>query len=133
MRPLTSIFLILLLALTYCHSSGPPNPEDEALLDHIQRLIFLYFWDGSEPNSGAARERILMDDGSADPYTVTTNGPGNQGRINKAEIFFSIILPCPFYYFFYVKKVPAFHTYQICAGSKKGNIHDLPCFIRFLF
>ena len=77
MRSLTVIFLILLPALISCHSTAPPErPGDEALLDHIQQLTFLYFWDGAEPNSGAARERIHMDGPSADTYTVTTGGTG---------------------------------------------------------
>ena len=33
----------------------------EALLDTVQRRTFNYFWDGAEPNSGLARERIHMD------------------------------------------------------------------------
>ena len=30
-------------------------------LDTVQRRTFNYFWDGAEPNSGLARERIHMD------------------------------------------------------------------------
>ncbi len=35
--------------------------SDDALLDTVQRRTFNYFWDGAEPNSGLARERIHMD------------------------------------------------------------------------
>ena len=34
---------------------------DEALLDSVQYQTFNYFWDGAEPVSGLARERIHMD------------------------------------------------------------------------
>ena len=35
--------------------------SDEQLLDLVQKQTFQYFWDGAEPHSGAARERIHMD------------------------------------------------------------------------
>ncbi|RIJ34472.1 glucoamylase family protein [Pontibacter oryzae] len=35
--------------------------SDEALLTKVQEQTFQYFWDGAEPNSGLARERIHMD------------------------------------------------------------------------
>ena len=33
----------------------------QALIDTVQRRTFNYFWEGAEPNSGLARERIHMD------------------------------------------------------------------------
>ncbi|WP_058105210.1 glucoamylase family protein [Maribacter dokdonensis] len=35
---------------------------DEQLLDSIQKQTFNYFWEGAEPTSGLARERIHLDD-----------------------------------------------------------------------
>ena len=48
------------------------------LLDTIQYQTFNYFWDGAEPNSGLARERIHMDDvyPTSPKNTVTTGGSG---------------------------------------------------------
>ena len=50
----------------------------EQLLDTIQRQTINYFWDGAEPNSGLARERLHMDDiySSSPKNTVTTGGSG---------------------------------------------------------
>lgn len=51
---------------------------DDPLLDTLQKQTFNYFWDGAEPNSGLARERIHMDgDYPTSPInTVTTGGSG---------------------------------------------------------
>lgn len=35
---------------------------DEQLLDSVQKQTFNYFWEGAEPTSGLARERIHLDD-----------------------------------------------------------------------
>ncbi|SFV32263.1 hypothetical protein SAMN05660895_1290 [Thermoflavifilum thermophilum] len=37
------------------------RPSDEALLDSVERASFRYFWQGAEPRSGMARERIHVD------------------------------------------------------------------------
>ncbi len=52
--------------------------EDEALLNRIQQETFNYFWEGAEPNSGMARERLHMDDvyPSSPKNTVTIGGSG---------------------------------------------------------
>ncbi len=47
-----------------------PELSDEELLTLIQEQTFKYFWEGSEPNSGMARER------SGGGSTVTTGGTG---------------------------------------------------------
>ncbi|MEC7263595.1 MAG: glucoamylase family protein [Bacteroidota bacterium] len=51
---------------------------DEALLDSVQYQTFEYFWDGAEPVSGLARERLHMD--NEYPYhdkdIITTGGSG---------------------------------------------------------
>lgn len=51
---------------------------DEQLLDTIQYQTFEYFWEGAEPNSGLARERLHMDDiyPSSPKNTVTIGGSG---------------------------------------------------------
>lgn len=55
-----------------------PNPADAALLDRIQRETFNYFWEGGEPVSGAAPERIHLDGvyPQADADVVTSGGTG---------------------------------------------------------
>ncbi|MEQ8583062.1 MAG: glucoamylase family protein [Marinoscillum sp.] len=52
-------------------------PED-SLLDKVQYQTFQYFWDGAEPNSGLARERVHMDGiyPSNDENVVTSGGSG---------------------------------------------------------
>ena len=58
--------LLLLFSVGACgtkKSGGTSGAlTDEALLDTVQRRTFNYFWDGAEPNSGLARERIHMED-----------------------------------------------------------------------
>ena len=51
---------------------------DTELLDTIQKQTFNYFWEGAEPNSGLARERLHMDDvyPTSPKNTVTTGGSG---------------------------------------------------------
>lgn len=51
---------------------------DDPLLDTIQKQTFNYFWEGAEPNSGLARERLHMDDiyPTSPKNTVTTGGSG---------------------------------------------------------
>ncbi|WP_178990474.1 glucoamylase family protein [Winogradskyella schleiferi] len=48
------------------------------LLDTIQKQTISYFWEGAEPNSGLARERLHMDDSypTSPKNTVTTGGSG---------------------------------------------------------
>ncbi|MET0392078.1 MAG: glucoamylase family protein [Chitinophagaceae bacterium] len=56
----------------------PATPADQALLDTVQRRTFNYFWEGAEPVSGLARERLHMDDvyPQNDKSTVTSGGAG---------------------------------------------------------
>lgn len=57
-----------------------PKLSDEALLDTIQRTTFNYFWEGAEPVSGMARERIHMDGVyPQDDYNVVTSGGSGFG------------------------------------------------------
>ena len=52
--------------------------SDDALLDRIQEQTINYFWEGAEPNSGLALERIHMDNMylESPKTTVTTGGSG---------------------------------------------------------
>ena len=47
-------------------------------MDTVQRRTFNYFWEGAEPNSGLARERIHLDGDypEKDQNVVTTGGSG---------------------------------------------------------
>jgi len=51
---------------------------DDKLLNLIQKQSIDYFWEGAEPNSGLARERLHMDDiyPTSPKNTVTTGGSG---------------------------------------------------------
>ncbi len=61
------------------HATGNLTLEfalsEEELLDIVQEATFQYFWDGAHA-SGMARERIHIDEPSADLHTVTTGGSG---------------------------------------------------------
>lgn len=59
-------------------SDSMETVSESQLLDTIQYQTFNYFWEGAEPNSGLARERIHMDDvyPSSPKNTVTTGGSG---------------------------------------------------------
>ena len=52
--------------------------NDDAMLDYIQQVHFNYMWDGAEPTSGLARERIHLDGQypENDQDVVTTGGSG---------------------------------------------------------
>ena len=63
-----NLYIPLLLLLFLAEACGTKKSDgasgalsDDALLDTVQRRTFNYFWDGAEPNSGLARERIHMD------------------------------------------------------------------------
>ncbi|MBS2211379.1 beta-glucosidase [Carboxylicivirga mesophila] len=77
--------LIMLIALLSCgHKStqtttvSDKNWTDEQLLDTVQYQTFQYFWDGAEPNSGMACERIHTDGDypKNDSRIVTLGGSG---------------------------------------------------------
>ena len=77
--------LCLLLAFTQCkpkkdNAAAAPELTDEQLMDTIERLTFNYFWDGAEPHSGLARERIHLDgDYPQDDQNVVTSGGSGFG------------------------------------------------------
>lgn len=59
-------------------SGSIENISEDSLLDLVQYQTFQYFWDGAEPTSGMARERLHMDDNYPNhpKYIVTTGGSG---------------------------------------------------------
>ena len=52
--------------------------SDDELLDIVQRQTFDYFWEGAEPNSGLARERLHLDGiyPTHDKDIITIGGSG---------------------------------------------------------
>src|SRR5690606_17223130 len=52
--------------------------SDDSLITLIQKQTFQYFWDGAEPNSGLARERIHIDGEypQNDENVITIGGSG---------------------------------------------------------
>ena len=54
------------------------NPEERRIFDTVQYKTFQYFWNGAEPNSGMACERVHMDNDypEHDQHIVTTGGSG---------------------------------------------------------
>ena len=86
-----AIFIVTLffagLAIFGCNSKQKksPSPQNETLvisgdtlLDLVQYQTFQYFWDGAEPTSGMARERIHMDGiyPQNDQDVITLGGSG---------------------------------------------------------
>lgn len=52
--------------------------QDAAIFLEVQKATFQYFWDGAEPNSGLARERLHLDGNypENDQMVVTSGGSG---------------------------------------------------------
>jgi hypothetical protein len=52
--------------------------DDDSIFTRVQRATFNYFWDGAEPVSGMARERLHMDNiyPQNDKHVVTIGGGG---------------------------------------------------------
>ncbi|MEM6632174.1 MAG: glucoamylase family protein [Bacteroidota bacterium] len=76
------VLLIIIIWAQGCKVDSPNSfelsPQDEALLTLIQEQTFNYFWEGAEPHSGMARERIHLDGEypDNDQDIVTTGGTG---------------------------------------------------------
>jgi hypothetical protein len=70
----TLIIIACGLLLTQCKQPM----SDEELMTLVQEQTFQYFWDGAEPTSGLARERIHMDGSYPrnDKNVVTSGGSG---------------------------------------------------------
>ena len=64
--------------LTTVVTSENKGFSDEQLLDLVQQQTFNYFWEGAEPTSGLARERIHLDNiyPSHDKDIITIGGSG---------------------------------------------------------
>ncbi len=85
---IVALTMAVALLFTACNGqkkSNPKNKEDTAqitsdveLMDKIQRQTFDYFWEGAEPVSGLARERIHMDEVYPVHHKdiITTGGSG---------------------------------------------------------
>ena len=116
--------------------------KSNSLLDTIQKQTFNYFWEGAEPNSGLARERLHMDDiyPTSPKNTVTTGGSGfglmtilvgiERGFISREEALNRYIKIVDF-----LEKADRFHgawphwldgeTGNVYPFSKKDNGGDL--------
>ena len=79
------LLLAATMMLTACvshpqqqYTSVNKNISDSALLDTVERRTFEYFWEGAEPNSGMATERIHMDNDypEHDQHIIATGGSG---------------------------------------------------------
>lgn len=88
-RPVIFMLVSLLILLAMACSSPKQDSDrheeskwaalnDNDLLDTVQYQTFQYFWDGAEPNSGMARERIHMDGvyPQNDQDVITLGGSG---------------------------------------------------------
>ena len=78
------IFFLCCLSLFACVNKPTENKtndrklSDDSLLTLIQKQTFQYFWEGAEPNSGLARERIHIDGEypQNDQNVITIGGSG---------------------------------------------------------
>ena len=107
--------VLLLLAMTFIsckagetnESPAQPAPEtasrptsfasDDAMLDYIEKVHLNYMWDGADPTSGMAYERIHLDNNypENDRDVVTLGGSGfgvagllvgiDRGFINRSD------------------------------------------------
>mgnify|MGYP005818376311 CR=1 FL=1 len=84
---ITYILLAIVLLIFNCNSDKKSKPiieqtsqelTEDQLLDSVQKQTFNYFWEGGEPNSGMARERIHLYNiyPQNDQDIVTTGGTG---------------------------------------------------------
>lgn len=88
------LYIVLLVTAIFCGCNNKSNDtakeqddlqqeeelqlNDNQLLDTVQYQTFQYFWEGAEPNSGLARERIHLDGiyPENDQNVVTVGGSG---------------------------------------------------------
>ena len=87
MKILSSLSFSVLLFISFlaCNTSKQSTSQNnsssnntDTIFTAVHRAAFQYFWDGAEPVSGMARERINMDDiyPENDKSVVTTGGSG---------------------------------------------------------
>jgi len=77
------LFILIILSCTNKAQTGlksakQPIISDDSLLTRVQYQTFQYFWEGAEPVSGMARERINSNDiyPENDKNIITTGGSG---------------------------------------------------------
>jgi len=150
------VILLLFLSIIFLNCNSGKKKEDQnktglalntelnenQLLDTIQWQTFNYFWEGAEPNSGLARERVHMDDvyPTSPKNTVTTGGSGfglmailvgvERGFISRQEALDRYLKIVDF-----LEKADRFHgawphwldgeTGKVYPFSKKDNGGDL--------
>lgn len=156
-KPFTRLFILwmsLIVLFLSCNTSGKKQNDrasliksavifaDDPLLDTLQKQTFNYFWEGAEPNSGLARERIHIDGvyPTSPKNTVTTGGSGfgfmvllvgiKNGYISREEAVDRFIKMVDF-----LEKADRFHgawphwlnaeTGKVVPFSKKDNGGDL--------
>src|SRR5690349_9529778 len=82
---ITVITIVICFFLIRCtntqksvNSEARFSSDDEQLFTDVQEHTFQYFWEGAEPNSGMARERIHIDNvyPEKDQSVVTSGGSG---------------------------------------------------------
>lgn len=79
-----TVLLLLAIGLYACNLQQKAESEsisamnEDSLLTQVQYQTFQYFWEGAEPNSGLARERIHLDGDypSNDQNVITSGGSG---------------------------------------------------------
>lgn len=88
MKNIKILFSSLVFALCACGEANAEPPltppaddsqlSDTELLDLVQHECLNYMWEGADPTSGLAYERIHLDGnyGGDDPLTITTGGSG---------------------------------------------------------
>ncbi|MCG8305904.1 MAG: beta-glucosidase [Cytophagales bacterium] len=82
------IYIFLIVTFTECTTGNSKvtsqkvrssvQISDDSVLNLVQYQTFRYFWDGAEPTSGMARERLHMDDiyPHHPPKIITSGGSG---------------------------------------------------------
>lgn len=70
--------IALFIGLISCTNTKHLATTKDSVFTKVQRATFQYFWDGAEPNSGLARERIHLDHyyPQKDSTVVTSGGSG---------------------------------------------------------
>lgn len=77
MKNLIFLAALVLGACSTAQKGATPGAlNEQQLLDTVQYYTFQYFWDGAEQSSGAARERIHLDNPSFESDIVTTGATG---------------------------------------------------------